>query len=247
MHFIPSSSQVLQRREGYRQLFHLYSLLQLATQCYFDEDDFKNLLETKDTPTLFEYWVFFVVKEILDRSRRVLSCRTIVPDAQLEQRITEGICIQYEGGVSLWFNKTCSGSTGFLPSEMPDENVTASESYSHTLRPDIVIAKGDDTLIFDAKFKGKSDGFYGEEVDGIITKWKDEDIDKMHTYREAIQNVTGAYILYPGEYGIAYPAHGATSRYAGVGALPLRPEAGARPVQRHLEDLQRVIMDFIEK
>ncbi len=249
MHFIPASSQVLQRREGYRQLFHLYSLLQLTTHCYFDEQDFKNLLETKDTPTLFEYWAFFVVKDILDRSRKVLSYQTIVPNADLEQRITEGICIQYEGGVSLWFNKTCSGSTGFLPSEIPDANATARESYSHTLRPDIVVAKCNQILIFDAKFKvkDKGGGFYGNESEyGRITSWKDEDIDKMHTYREAIRNVTGAYILYPGEKGIVYPSHSATGRYGGVGALPLKPEAGARPVQQHLEDIEKIICDFIK-
>ncbi len=247
MHFIPASSQVLQRREGYRQLFRLYSLLQLATHCYFDENDFKNLLETKDTPTLFEYWSFFVIKDILGRMRKVLSYRTIVPDAPLEQRVTEGISIQYEGGVSLWFNRTCVGSSGFLPSKVPNENATIRESYSHNLRPDIVVSKGDDILIFDAKFKGKGGGFYGESEDGTITSWKDEDIDKMHTYREAIRNVTGAYILYPGEKAIVYPAHDAAGPYAGVGALPLKPERGAQPVQRHMEDIQRIILDFTER
>ncbi|MEW6326063.1 MAG: DUF2357 domain-containing protein [Thermodesulfobacteriota bacterium] len=245
MHFIPASSQVLQRREGYRQLFRLYSLLQLATHCYFDENDFRNLLETKDTPTLFEYWAFFVVKDILDRMTKVLFCRTIVPDDPLEQRVTEGICIQYEGGISLWFNKTCAGFSGFLPSEVPDENTTICESYSHNLRPDIIVSKGDEILIFDAKFKGKGGGFYGESEDGTITSWKDEDIDKMHTYREAIRNVTGAYILYPGEKAIVYPAHDATDPYAGVGALPLKPEPGAQPVQQHLEALRRIILNFL--
>lgn len=250
MHFIPASSQVLQRREGYQQLFRLFSLLQLATHCYFNENDFRNLLETKDTPTLFEYWAFFVVKDILDRMRKVLSCRIIVPDNPLEQRVTEGICIQYEGSISLWFNKTCAGSSGFLPSEVPDENTIIRESYSHNLRPDIIVSKGDEILIFDAKFKGKGGGFYGESdgesEDGTITSWNDEGIDKMHTYREAIRNVTGAYILYPGEKAVVYPVHDATDPYAGVGALPLKPEAGgARPVQRHLEDLQRIILNFL--
>lgn len=63
MAFIPVSSQVLHRREGYRQLFQLYSLLQLTSKCdFFNKDDFQNILETKDTPTLFEYWSFFVIK-----------------------------------------------------------------------------------------------------------------------------------------------------------------------------------------
>ena len=248
MHFIPAGSQVLQRREGYRQMFCLYSLLQLATRCCFDEDDFKNLLETKDTPTLFEYWSFFVVKEILDDMFRMTSCETIVPDDPVEQKVRPGIRIRYEGGFSLWFNRTCAGSPGLFPSEAPSGNPGINASYSHNLRPDIVLEKDDKILIFDAKLKGQGGGFYGEsEKEGTITNWKDEDIDKMHCYREAIRNVAGAYILYPGERAVVYPAHDAARPYEGVGALPLKPEAGALPVQRHREDLQRIIIDFVEK
>ena len=41
MRFIPVSSQALQRKDGYRQLFRLYSLLQLATHCDFLATDFR--------------------------------------------------------------------------------------------------------------------------------------------------------------------------------------------------------------
>ena len=69
----------------------------------------------------------------------------------------------------------------------------------------------------------------------------------MHTYREAIRDVVGAYILYPGEKAIVYPTHDAVGRDQGVGTLPLKPEAGARPVERHLEYIKRVIHDFIKE
>lgn len=246
MRFIPAGSQVMQRRDGYRQLFRLYSLLQLATHCHFDNDDFENLLETKDTPTLFEYWSFFVVKDILDKTNKIVSCRTVVSSDPLEQKIIQGICIEYEGGVSLWFNRTSPGSPGFTPSENPG-NIVPSESYSHNLRPDIVISKGGRMLIFDAKFKGQRGGFYGEGEYGSISIWKDEDIDKMHTYREAIRNVSGAYILYPGEEARVYPAHGATGRYQGVGALPLKPDNSARPALRHLTHIEQIIREFIKE
>ena len=246
MRFIPAGSQVLQRRDGYRQLFRLYSLLQLATHCHFNNDDFQNILETKDTPTLFEYWSFFVVKDILDKNKQKLSCRTVVSTDPLEQKIIQGICIEYEGGISLWFNRTSRGSPGFMSSEYP-EKIAPNESYSHTLRPDIVISRGDNMLIFDAKFKGQRGGFYGEGEDGTISTWKDEDIDKMHTYREAIRNVSGAYILYPGAEARVYPAHNAAERYQGVGALPLKPDDSARPARRHLEDIERIIREFTKE
>jgi predicted component of viral defense system (DUF524 family) len=243
MRFIPVGSQILQRRDGYRQLFRLYSLLQLATHCHFNDDDFQNLLETKDTPTLFEYWSFFVIKDILDKRNKRVSCRTVVTTDPLIQKLIEGICIEYEGGISLWFNRTSPGSPGYIPSEYP-ENIAPNESYSHTLRPDIVISRGDDMLIFDAKYKGQRGGFYGEGGDGTISTCKFEDIDKMHTYREAIRNVYGAYIIYPGEEAKVYPAHNSRGLYQGVGALPLKPDDSALPLRRHLEDIERIICEF---
>ena len=247
MHFIPAGSQVLQRRDGYRQLFRLYSLLQLATHCNFNDEDFKNLLEMKDTPTLFEYWSFFVVKDILDGMRKILVCKTIVPDAALEQRVTPGICIQYAGGISLWFNRPCAGSPGFIPSEVLKGNLTINDSYSHNLRPDIMITRDRDILIFDAKYKGQRGAFYGESDDGTIRSCKPEDIDKMHTYRDAIRDAVSAFILYPGEEPLVYTAHNAQGPYQGVGALPLKPDAGARPVTEHLEYVKMIIRDFIKE
>ncbi|MBI4768409.1 MAG: DUF2357 domain-containing protein [Deltaproteobacteria bacterium] len=247
MHYIPTGSQVLQRREGYRQLFRLYSLLQLTTQCDFDDQDFRNLLETKNTPTLFEYWSFFVVKDILDGNRKILSCHPIVSNEPLQQRVRCGIGIKYEDGVLLWFNHTYQGSNGCQPGSIVDDRYSYLQSYSHNFKPDIVIEKDGKFIIFDAKYKGQGGGFYGEEVDGTIQSWKEGDIDKMHTYREAIENVLGAYILYPGEKAISYPPHGSQRGYEGVGALPLKTEAGARPVQRHWDDVKRIILEFIGK
>ena len=63
--------------------------------------------------------------------------------------------------------------------------------------------------------------------------------------REAIKGITGAYILYPGDSTALYSAHNTTGRYEGVGALPLKPEAGARPIQRHLEGITQLVKTFI--
>ena len=250
MTFIPANSQVLQRREGYRQLFGLYSLLQLCTRCDFDADDFKNLLETKDTPTLFEYWSFFNVKDILDGSgRKITDCRSIVTDDQKEQRIHLCTVITYEDNIRLAFNQDYSGTAGCSPDDDFDETYVTNSSYSHRLIPDIVISKAGKILILDAKYKGKQGAgtFYGEDESGGISKWKDEDIDKMHTYREAIKNVIGAFILYPGEIPVIYPCHNAKRHYEGVGALPLKPLQGGRPVEEHINNISKIINGFISE
>ena len=248
MSFIPANSQVLHRRDGYRQLFSLYSLLQLSTQAVFDEADFKNLLETKDLPTLFEYWSFFLVKEVLDRRLKIHSCRSIVWEDPKELKVSVGVSVEYEQGTRLWFNKHCSRSEGYQPDDFFPSRGMSGESYSHGLSPDIMISKGNRLLIFDAKYKGKgrNGGFYGEDEQGTVYLWKEEDIDKMHTYREAIRNVTGAFILYPGENPVIFPAHGSEKLFEGVGALPLQPADHALPVQKHLADIERIIDDFIK-
>ena len=119
----------------------------------------------------------------------------------LKQVVTPGLCINYEDGISLSFNATYQGSSGCTPLDKLTDYIV-SESYSHNLRPDIVISKMGRRLILDAKYKGQRGGFYGEEFpDGTIRSWKDEDIDKMHSYREAIRDVWGAYMTLPGQCG----------------------------------------------
>jgi uncharacterized protein len=228
MRFFPASSQVLQRREGYRSLFRLHALLALRTQCRFTLPDFARILETKDTPTLYEYWAFFVVKDALDARLRQHSLHVVHSEDQRERCMSHELVLGYEGDLRLCFNRTF-----FAPGQ----------SYSHPLRPDITIEQGDHRLILDAKFKGAGSGFYGVEAeDGTIQRWREEDIDKMHAYRDAIAGVQGAFILYPGlETALFTPPE---QSFPGVGALALRPGEQASPNPEHAAALTHVIDRF---
>jgi len=116
------------------------------------------------------------------------------------------------------------------------------------LRPDIVIIKDrNKKLILDAKYKGKggSGGFYGDEDEGSIKKCKDEDLDKMHAYRDAIEGTYGAFALYPGEESVIYPSHGAGRPFKGVGALALKPVAGGKPRAGDMARMEMAIDDFM--
>ncbi|MCG2830828.1 MAG: hypothetical protein L6302_07230, partial [Desulfobacteraceae bacterium] len=102
-------------------------------------------------------------------------------------------------------------------------------------------------LVLDAKYKGRnnSNGFYGnEDDDGTIQRYKEEDLDKMHTYRDALKDVSGAFALYPGNYYINYPSHGAKKNFHGVGALPLRPVSNGEPNKDHIGTLKYLLADF---
>jgi uncharacterized protein len=249
MNFVPAQSTVLQRRDGYRHLFRLYSLLQLVTRYQFLLEDFRSLIEIKDVPTLFEYWCFFLVKDIIDRKFRQKGVSIIIPDAETEQVVREGVAIEYEEDITLIYNAHFHGSRGVNSPQNEISAYQTSESYSHALRPDIVLVKGDKgKLILDAKYKGKNQGglMYGEETqEGTIGRYKEEDLDKMHAYRDAIRNVYGAFALYPGDESIIYPSHGAKRSFQGVGALPLKPVSGGKPRAGDMDRLEAAIDDFI--
>jgi len=223
MRFVPVSSQVLQRKEGYRQLYTLYSLLQLATQCAFPTDtEFKTLIETKDVPTLYEYWCFFQIKTVLDKiltGKQKVSrlLKKTTQENVLNNELSEGLRIEYQGGIQLFFNKTYYKSAGLSDLSQNGSYIATGESYSNNFRPDIIIEQNGQKLIFDAKYKGERSN------DGTINKCKDEDINKMHCYHDAIQNVIGSFILFPGTQNIVFPGHGNKYFFEGVGALALRP------------------------
>ncbi|SMP46040.1 protein of unknown function [Desulfonatronum zhilinae] len=239
MRFLPASSQILQRREGYRELFRLNALLTLRTQCNFDLPDFACILETKDTPTLYEYWAFFVIKDLLDKRFDMRSHDIVyyeVSDPK-ERKILFGRVLSYKEDVRLYFNRTFSARL---------------ESYSHDLRPDIVIEQGHRRLILDAKFKGSrpEESFNGgeEKIKGTIESWRKEDIDKMHAYRDAIVDVQGAFILFPGtetENKLFLPRDKVNS-FPGVGALALRPGTDANADPEGIEVVAKWLNAFLD-
>ena len=58
----------------------------------------------------------------------------------------------------------------------------------------------------------------------------------MHTYRDAIREVVGTFVLYPGTTHIRYPATSASPGFEGIGALPLIPGEGTRRVEPFLRE-----------
>jgi predicted component of viral defense system (DUF524 family) len=212
---------VLQKRDGYSHLFKLYSLLQLATRhaaLRFDQ-----LIELKDVPKLYEYWCFFQVKRALEQVL-LIQPKTItwLFNPQEETTLEVGLRLDY-GDVSLYYDKKCVKN---------QSDFNGLSSYSLELRPDIMICQGSRKLILDAKYK----------VDTNKDDAKNEDIIKMHAYRDAINDVWGAYVLYPGKEADKlekYPYFGeANTSYKGVGAIPLTPG-------NHQQELNTLIQAFL--
>jgi hypothetical protein len=225
MTYVPASSQVLQKRDGYRHLYHLYCLLYQLSRAQFHSMDFQNIMETKDIPTLYEYWCFFAVKQILDLRSRVLSASPIVQSDPLEQKLVTGLLVSYDNGLTLWFQKSYKARL---------------ESYSHQLVPDIVIQSSNREIVFDAKFKGKVE-------DNEIDSYHFHDIDKMHAYRDALRDVRGAFILYPGNDLDMFMAHEGRTAYDGVGAFPLNPGEDGKLDQQNTTEVEQIIDAFLKE
>lgn len=203
---VPMQSTVMQRRPGYREFMSHF--LTLRGGCgLLDGSTAAALLDAKNVALLYELWSFFEVRKCLESLLGPPASVSILraDELQLQLAQSEGAhwssTEQFDQRVELTYN--CS--------------FTAPESYSLPMRPDIVVRAGGRTLVFDAKFKFAevSEGTGAEER----LQAKREDFLKMHAYRDAIRDVRGAYVLYPGTDIDLF----AKDDGWGVGALPLVP------------------------
>lgn len=235
MNCFPSNSQVLQKREGYRQLFMHYFKMSLASQFPIDNNTLKQIIESKDIATLYEYWCFFTMARILRERLGRPSSASIEKQGEFRKELKYGISINYSGGISLSFNKPYGGNSA--------------SSYSVSLRPDISLRRGGDLHLFDAKFKYVNVEFDEQEAldniereEEMRQEFKRGDLYKMHTYRDAIMDARDVWILYPGTEFIFYELSKGKCRSIedidildGVGAIPLKPLGDTKDLERTLD------------
>ena len=231
MHLYPAGSQVLLKREGYRQINDYYRRFLLTGKAMwegFDEDLVRT--PSKDMATLYEYWCFF---QLLDAVAAALGTQ-IDP----RQFIVE------EGGVFKVTINQSGKSQGKIGQATVHYNRyygrSKDGSYSVTLHPDYAVElPGGRLVILDAKYKYQDPNrFMSTGTDPSADEEQDEerlmfvkgDLYKMHTYRDALR-AQAVFVLYPGTEFRAFGVDG--KRYdnldalgldfAGVGAVALRP------------------------
>jgi predicted component of viral defense system (DUF524 family) len=231
---VPVSSTVLQRRQGYREIFGHYSRMLLATKVPLAHKVEQDLLEAKDIAQLYEIWCYFACVRQLE-----LLLGPPVAAGRLEAHVTEltvpwGIAVQWQDGTRLLYNLAFSRSSR-----------RQRYSYSVPLRPDIVLevpyGPNAGIHVLDAKFKVQFPELLEPPEDfaesGTLTEerqgaFKPEDMYKMHTYLDAIPQARSAWILYPGsklrffgreEHTIITTKQRLPQVMQGVGAIPLKP------------------------
>jgi predicted component of viral defense system (DUF524 family) len=281
---IPSNSQALMRKRGYKELFKFDLSLRMSLSLAWRQGaEISDGLvgDIRPVNQIYEYWCFFVLREAL------LGLCDEVSGGNFISISKDGLRVELAKGrrsecrfefvtasgqkvlVSLYYNKRFTRSKS-VRSDW-------SGSYTASFDPDfsIVVAPASDRsakhwLHFDAKyrlerkqveglFNSKDDSAETEEStddgaevaqDGdyegeLMRVHKQDDLYKMHTYRDGILSTRGAYVLFPGDgvggrvaeptpnLFVRHPSAfggGSVHRIPSVGAFDLSPGGGPAQV-----------------
>lgn len=226
MEHVPLNSQVLQKKEGYRDILSYFLMLEFGFKLNWSEITNKFKGNEKKVYKLYEYWCYFELLQIFEEltlDKVNFEDIFMISEDSMSISLREGIIksFNYENAkVDLLYNKEFTRNHPYY-------------SYSVNLRPDYTIAihiHNETYFIhFDAKYKMYLDS----------ESFKNQDIVKMHAYKDALKNTIGAYVLYPGSNDRIFYEKDETN--SSVGAF------GLNPGSNNHENISIFIKDMIEK
>lgn len=249
LEYLPLNSQILQKKEGYRDIFKYYINFELAFRLEWQELEDQIRGYERKLSELYEYWCYFKLIKVLDK-----ISGTKINFADI-----------YELNKNNWSIKIKRGTNSVQKFKMfvNDREIyvelmynrlfskrTIHKSYSLPFRPDytllIKIGLNHYFIHFDAKYRSEAEilSFYDkletnetteaeeeklEENIGkrdyeeeTFKKFKYGDLYKMHTYKDAILKTEGSYVLYPGDDCKIFKVLD-EEPIPSVGAFPLTP------------------------
>ncbi|MCY9696418.1 DUF2357 domain-containing protein, partial [Paenibacillus alginolyticus] len=245
MTFMPSNSQVLQKREGYRDVLQFQQRLETGFQINWNPLGLDEVIgDIRPIFDLYEIWCFFKLKSVIDglygNPLKEHTNLWVINDANISVNLKRGTpsAVRYkfsieeiEGFITLYYN------TKF-------RNGQDSGSYSINFQPDYTIKIELNTqhyfLHFDAKYRLTYIDDETDDAEDInqTTTSKRDDLVKMHSYKDAIRSSLGAYTLYPGERTMIFSEND-TYIIPSIGAFPMRPS--------HEDNDMRELSSFINK
>ena len=167
LEMMPVNNQVLEKREGYSQIFNAFSMLDLALQLDWKGKDDVYTGEAKNTALLYEYWLFFELRKIIyelsgkdSASKAEPYTKFIDDDNGLTVSLRQGnpsvqtFCFEKEQlTVNLYYNRT------FSPAQFSSTIYWG--SYSRPFRPDYTLA------IFSSRYKRELEAIKAGDVSYI--------------------------------------------------------------------------------
>lgn len=235
LYHMPSNSQILQKKEGYREILDYFLIFEFAFNFQWEEvkEDIKGY--QKKLSELYEYWCYLKLTEILSNLQKSNTNYNSIFDFDPKKW-----SIKIKTGEDSSQNFIFAKDDVEVNLELRYNNAfTRSKldnySYSLEMKPDysLLIRINDNQFLihFDAKYKCD-----------LKTTFKNEDILKMHTYKDAIKDTLGAYVLYPGRKRQIYKEY--SSILPSVGAFPLTPGVGVND-QKNIEVFIKKVLDYL--
>ena len=220
MDYVPFNSQILQKKEGYREIFHYFLMLEFSFRLSWDEvnDQFKGF--EKKLSELYEYWCYFKLLKVLnDLSVKKISFEDVfkINKDNWSIGIKKGVQsakkfkLSLEGHdivIELFYNLRFSDKSRYRSYSLafkPDYTLLVTiDEHTHYIHFDAKYRSELEIIDFYSKIEEKSDSDINREIeerDNLEEKesvFKDGDIYKMHTYKDSILKTEGSYVLYPG-------------------------------------------------
>lgn len=269
-HLLKLNSPVLQRKEGYREVLRVWLMFDLAAKLIWKggEDVYEG--GKKDIATLYEYWLFFKLLEILQHLFEVepkqLEELISIQDDGLNINLKQGKFTPLKGVFNSG-NRKFQVKFNYNRSFQGKNDYPKSGSWTTTLRPDYTLsvwpfgisetqAELEEVIVhihFDAKYKmenifeitDQEDGLEEEKTANRKGVYKNADLLKMHAYKDAIRRTGGAYVLYPGTVSIE--RKGFHEIIPGLGAFPVRPSKQDDGTKELEIFIKQVINHFINR
>ena len=242
LEIVPMNSQILQKKEGYRNIFKYYLNYEFGFRPQWEEIEELIKGYQRKLSELYEFWCYFKLLKILEKiSGETLDYDNVFDISTKNCEVNLNVGIKSNQTFNLNLNKEIITIELFYNKSFKKNSDY--KSYSLNLRPDYTLKINFKNnfyfLHFDAKYKSK--GIPSEEYcDKKDHIYKFEDVYKMHTYKDAIVNTKGSYVLYPGNKKKIYRME--EGIIPSVGAFPLTP--GNTHEQE--EKLSKSISEFIE-
>lgn len=262
--FLPYRSVVMQRREGYREILRAWIHFHVGVRLVWSGGDDVYASGRRDVATLYEYWVFFRLLRIAQRTFRFDP----PVHRELLASTPDGFGLRLRQNQQIDLVGTLADHTRLLRVRFSynrrfdtssDRGVAG--SWTLPMRPDFTFsfwpaefteseAEEQELMVhlhFDAKYRvdnlteifQASDG--DDPVTASATSAQRSDLLKMHAYRDAIRRSHGAYVIYPGER--SHECRGYHEVLPGLGAFVARPSGTTDDLAAFIADVARHTSD----
>jgi len=228
--FRENSSMVFKMAVGYKDVYKYYLMLQKGLT--LKGELFK--LNIKDLPLLYEYWCFIKINGILRKNYNLISNDTVKVK-------NNGIFVALKKAVEskVVYENPENGERFVLSYNSKMSSETVGQKPDNVLAIDKIGEKATYNYIFDAKYKlDRAVKGSSYEKHNKTPGPKEEDINTMHRYRDAIVHkndgtgryekiVSGAFVLFPYGDEEEYSSHPLYKSIdtVNIGGVPFLPSA----------------------